>query len=470
MSIDYVISVIMPIYNTESYVEEAIQSIISQSLGFEKNIQLILINDCSPDNSKLICEKYENMYPQNITYKYLSRNSGVSAARNMGLELAKGKYIAFLDSDDRWSDNAFRRAVDLLDNNYDEIDLVSADVEFFELYSGKHYLNQEWEDDTIIDIDRQYNCIRTTGAASIIKTEVAMQYKFNENQKCWEDTVFINQIILNKRKYGMLSTDVKYYYRKRQGEDSTSQSYAKIKEYFLDDLDALFQGVYGESIHKYERFVPMMQYLMAYALRCRIQDSTAILDDNELKYYNNLLYEILQHIDDKYLSEICNDDYYLQKTMLAYKVGIDINRDMQRLKQLESQNKRLQQRLDRSTLNNKVLVKLAALNSKNIAEYLRESGFENISIYGMSDIGILLLNMLKQSNIKVQYAIDKRAAQISSDVPVITMEQELPQVDAVIVTAAYFYAHIEEHLKTKIKCPIISIVDVLDGIEQGDIG
>lgn len=464
MDINHIVSVIIPIYNTEYYLEEAIQSIISQSLGFEKNIQIILINDCSSDNSNLICEKYENMYPKNIIYKFLSQNSGVSAARNMGIELAKGKYIAFLDSDDRWSDNALKRAVDFLDDNYDKIDLVVADIEFFGIRSGKHVLNQEWENDTIIDIDRCYSYIRTTGAVSIIKTEVAKQYKFNEHQKCWEDTVFINQIILNKRKYGILSTDVKYYYRKRQEEYSVSQSYTKMKEYFLEDLNALFQGVYRESIKKSGCFVPMMQYLMAYALGYRFQETTAILDENELKCYNNLLYEILQHIDDRYLLETCNADCYVQKSMLAHKAGIDIKEDMQHLKRLESENKLLKQRLDRSTLNYKIFIKLVTSNRK-IAIYFKQHGFKNIAIYGMSDIGSFLLNTLKQSNIKVMYAIDKRANQISSDVPVITMEQELPQVDAIIVTAAYYYEHIKEQLETKVNCPIISIEEVLHSIE-----
>lgn len=462
---NYMISVIIPIYNTERYLEEAIQSIISQSLGFEHNIQLILINDCSTDNSKLICEKYENMYPQNITYKCLSHNSGVSIARNIGMEFATGKYITFFDSDDRWSDNAFTKAIDFLDNNYDEIDLVSADIELFDLYHEKHSTNQEWENDTIIDIDRHYSCIRTVGPVSIMKTEVAMQYKFNENQKCWEDAVFINQIILNKRKYGMLSKDVKYYYRKRQEDNSASQSFTKMKEYYLKDLNAVFQGIYDESIRKCGYFVPMMQYLMAYVLGKRFQEKTEILNDNELKYYNNLLYDILQHIDDKYLSEVCNADYYIRKTMLAYKAGIDIKQDMQRLKQLESQNQRLQQKLDRSTLNYKILTKLIVSNSEDIAVYLEESGFRNIAIYGMSDVGRFLFNILKPTNIKILYAIDKRAAQISSDIPVLTLEDVLPQVDAIIVTAAYFYTQVEEQLRTKVKCPIISIEEVLKGIE-----
>ena len=58
MKNDFLFSVIMPVYNTEEYLEEAIQSVIEQTIGFEENIQLILINDGSTDNSESICKKY----------------------------------------------------------------------------------------------------------------------------------------------------------------------------------------------------------------------------------------------------------------------------------------------------------------------------------------------------------------------------------------------------------------------------
>ena len=59
MKNDFLFSVIMPVYNTEEYLEEAIQSVIEQTIGFEENIQLILINDGSTDNSESICKKYQ---------------------------------------------------------------------------------------------------------------------------------------------------------------------------------------------------------------------------------------------------------------------------------------------------------------------------------------------------------------------------------------------------------------------------
>ena len=92
----YKFSVIIPIYNVENYLEETIDSVINQTIGFNDNIQLILINDGSPDSSEEICERYKKEYPNNIIY-LKQENSGVSVARNKGLELATGEIINFLD-------------------------------------------------------------------------------------------------------------------------------------------------------------------------------------------------------------------------------------------------------------------------------------------------------------------------------------------------------------------------------------
>jgi len=92
MKKNFKFSVIIPIYNVEEYLEETINSVINQTIGFEENIQLILINDGSPDNSEEICLKYKELYPDNVIY-YKQKNSGVSSARNKGIELAIGEFF-----------------------------------------------------------------------------------------------------------------------------------------------------------------------------------------------------------------------------------------------------------------------------------------------------------------------------------------------------------------------------------------
>ena len=103
----YKFSVVIPIYNTEQYLEETVESVINQTFGFEKNIQIIFVNDGSKDNSKEICLRYKEKYPNNIIYVE-QKNAGVSSARNNGMNYIEGEYVNFLDSDDKWDKEAFK--------------------------------------------------------------------------------------------------------------------------------------------------------------------------------------------------------------------------------------------------------------------------------------------------------------------------------------------------------------------------
>src|SRR5690606_14472161 len=96
---DYKLSVIMPIYNVEDYVGEAIDSVLGQSIGRNENIEIILIDDGSVDGSVDICKSYAEQYPDRVSY-VRKENGGVSSARNLGLAKARGKYIHFFDGDD----------------------------------------------------------------------------------------------------------------------------------------------------------------------------------------------------------------------------------------------------------------------------------------------------------------------------------------------------------------------------------
>ena len=98
---------------------------------------------------------------------------------------------------------------------------------------------------------------------------------------------------------------------------------------------------------------------------------------------------------------------------------------------------------------------------KNLSEYFEKNGYKKIAIYGMSYAGETLIDELKDSNITVAYAIDKNADSIYADVDVISIENNLKSVDAIVVTAITFFDEIEEKLSAKIDCPIISLADIL---------
>ena len=83
--------IIMPVYNAQDYLREAVDSIINQSLPFKENIQIHLIDDASIDGSLDICREYEKAFPENIIVTHFDKNQGVSAVRNFGLKQSRSK-------------------------------------------------------------------------------------------------------------------------------------------------------------------------------------------------------------------------------------------------------------------------------------------------------------------------------------------------------------------------------------------
>ena len=81
--------VIIPVYNVEKYLKEAVDSVIAQSLPFSDNVKIYLINDKSTDGSLNICNEYQKKYPDNIFVHVFEKNQGVAIARNYGLKMAK---------------------------------------------------------------------------------------------------------------------------------------------------------------------------------------------------------------------------------------------------------------------------------------------------------------------------------------------------------------------------------------------
>lgn len=96
-----------------------------------------------------------------------------------------------------------------------------------------------------------------------------------------------------------------------------------------------------------------------------------------------------------------------------------------------------------------------------IESYLLDKGVKKVAIYGMKELGEILYDELKETSIEVAYAIDRDAEYIFSDLEVVSPEDELKDVDAVIVTAIHYYSEIAENLEKKLKCPILCIEDVI---------
>lgn len=116
------VSVIIPVFNGEKFLESALKSVFSQT--FSSDLQIIVVDDGSTDKTSTIVKKYPEVH-----YLY-QKNSGVSAARNTALELAKGKFIAFLDADDMWKPEKLHEQITFMEQ-HPEISITGTSAENF---------------------------------------------------------------------------------------------------------------------------------------------------------------------------------------------------------------------------------------------------------------------------------------------------------------------------------------------------
>lgn len=208
----------MPIYNVDKWLEEAVDSIISQkNINFEEDIQLIFVNDCSPDSSEEICIKYQNAYKNNILYIKNKQNMGLSATRNHGLQYATGQYINFFDPDDKLSPNTLSEVQNFFYSLKEPVAHVSIPLVFFEAASGLHPKYKVLgEKNRIVDLNSEGESFILSSASSFYPKEVIQGKSFDISLFGEEDTLFNFNIYEKIKKFGYVcENNVCYHYRKR---------------------------------------------------------------------------------------------------------------------------------------------------------------------------------------------------------------------------------------------------------------
>ena len=181
------ISIVVPVYNCEKYIEDCISSIKNQTY---KNLEIIIVNDGSTDRSLELIKKIANADKR--VFIYTTENKGVSHARNIGIEKATGKWISFVDSDD-WLEPNFcelllEKAVEL-DADYigcgynkvtgENIQKINADERILE-YEKNEFLIK------LLNVQTSYGLVHM----KLIKAEYVKKVKFNESLKVAEDAFF----------------------------------------------------------------------------------------------------------------------------------------------------------------------------------------------------------------------------------------------------------------------------------------
>ncbi len=210
---DCLVSIIVPFYNVEGYIEKCIQSIKDQTY---KNWELILVDDGSTDDSYVICNKYAK---EDSRIRLFHRDrAGVSAARNYGINEAKGEYILFADSDD-WLD---KDMLEIMLREGDDADMIVCDaynvtVRGKELSISPRYLWRNEKKHEVSDIYSEVLRVSATLWNKLIKRDVIGAIRFEEDKTYGEDMIFLTELMPYVETAVIIPDHLYYYLCNREG-------------------------------------------------------------------------------------------------------------------------------------------------------------------------------------------------------------------------------------------------------------
>lgn len=324
------ISVTMAIYNVEDYIDEAMESLINQTIGFE-NIQVVMVDDCSTDGTRTICRQYARKYPQNIVYIEKENNSGAADTRNIALQKCTGEITTSVDPDDYVDLELFENAYDYYQEVKSEVDVVAVPLHFFGDAADYHIASKyRYYKTRIVDIENEYYSIQLNTCGTFCNTQLLQKFGYPTNLYVdSEDTFLITEVILEKKAYAVLCGKGEYRYRKRLVGDSLTQVSGDKKAWYSEKVDNFFFPLINYSKEKYGKTLRYLQFMFRYIMQWNIKYNCGqrnVLSVEETEEYLNKLRNILLEIDDEILTNRINDkkidsSVHLNNMLLNCKYG-----------------------------------------------------------------------------------------------------------------------------------------------------
>lgn len=262
------VSVIVPVYNVEKYIEKCLNTLVNQTLD---DIEIIIVNDGSTDKSEDIIKRFMEKCPEKIVY-LKKENGGLSDARNYGIPYAKGEYIAFLDSDDYIENYMYKDMYELAKK--DDSDMVECDfiweypnkirIDTGEIYNGKHEMLEK---------------IRVVAWNKLIKRSILEETKilFPKGYR-YEDLEFTYKLVPYLEKVSFLKKPYVHYIQRDTSISNTQNE--RTKEVF-DVLDNVINYYKEKGI--YEEYKTELEYSYTRILLCSSLKRMCKIDDKQTR-------------------------------------------------------------------------------------------------------------------------------------------------------------------------------------------
>ena len=291
------ISVIVPVYNSEKYLKKCIESILDQTY---ENIEIILVDDGSTDKSSAICDEYAN---KDLRISVIHKeNGGLSSARNAGLKASCGELIGFVDSDDYIEPTMYEKLKENMDKYGSDIavcqfyqsykiltDLVDG-LDKEEVYEGK---------DKFSNLENDNYFMTVVAWNKLYKKDLFKSIKYPEG-RLFEDSYIICDILTKAKKVSYINEPLYYYTIRKSGmgNNITEQHYERIES--CDKLIKCFKRHKYEDLKAKEDYKKVMESLN-YSYKMKVKN---LDDERVVKYIDDAIKTSEGIKDNKYLNDV----------------------------------------------------------------------------------------------------------------------------------------------------------------------
>lgn len=284
-SVTGLLSIIIPVYNVKPFLHRCVDSVLAQTYS---NIEIILVNDGSTDGSEEVCRNYSK---QKNVVLVEQKNSGQSAARNAGLDIAKGEYIAFLDSDDYIEKDMYSKLIFILEKYKTDISACASQNEDINgrVLKPKSYTNEVriiYRETLLGDLYCNQNA-RSEVWNKVFRRNLIKNIRFKENQ-IFEEIYFDRRVFMAANGCAFLDYPYHHYLYKRPG--NTNSSFDERKMAVFKELDDVISDLASIGATDAVKKIKAMKLLFA-----------IILGDQARRHRANA--KLIQTLDDYFCIE-----------------------------------------------------------------------------------------------------------------------------------------------------------------------
>lgn len=293
------ISIVVPVYNVEQYLGESIKSLLAQTY---RNIEIILVDDGSTDNCPIICDRYAK---QDMRVKVLhKKNGGLSDARNKGIDIARGEYIGFVDSDDWVEPNMYEVLLKSIINDKSDISVCGIIREYKNGTVSQGNIAETMSQNEAVKALLDGNIIHDHAWSKLYKKDLFAEVRYPKGM-VYEDIRTTYKLFLKSNKISIVSKCL-YHYRQRRGS-IIRNGFTEKKLEWLDAVKAL------KKDYRLNPYNDIVNYRIV-KTECLLLRELALYGSKEnCKQYKRMIIQFKQDIN-KNRNKLLNDKY-LQKSL-----------------------------------------------------------------------------------------------------------------------------------------------------------